>query len=75
MPKPEDYSIMGFWYSSSGSYPYFIKAQQIKACEANAPLNAIYQSYSGEWKTTDDLAKDHWFHHELLEFQRHQGKK
>jgi hypothetical protein len=67
MPKPEEYIGIREWGKEMGSHSYYIVDQQAKAAEANAPLDAIFESYvmaqpTGRWSTVSELAPDHSFH-------------
>lgn len=60
MRSPNEYRAIRIWGENTGSYPYYIKAQQEKAAEENAPLNALYKDHNGKWQTVDDLPEIHW---------------
>jgi len=59
MNKPEDYKAIGLWGAFMHSFSYYVEFQQILAAENDAPLDAIYKSSAGEWRTIRDLSKDH----------------
>lgn len=48
MPEPKDYKHIKAWGKMMGSFPYYIKEQQAKAAQENAPLDAIYKSHDAE---------------------------
>ncbi|MEJ7807552.1 MAG: hypothetical protein WKG03_16705 [Telluria sp.] len=57
--QPEDYKHIAVWGRQLGSFHYYIKAQQERACAAGAPINAIYEKYdsrgaTGVWVTVDE---------------------
>lgn len=58
MPKPSDYKYIRAWGQYLGSYEYYIKSQQIGACEENAPLDAIYYSIENGWRTVKDIPEE-----------------
>ena len=54
--KPEDYVWIEKWLSATGSFPYYITAQQRLAADTDAPLDAIhYSEATKHWHTTDDI--------------------
>ena len=60
MPKAEEYHHIAAWGRVMGSFPYYIRDEQERAAEANAPLNAIHRpKEEGEpWGTADEIKND-----------------
>jgi hypothetical protein len=65
MPKPAEYKHIRAWGHHMLSYAYYIRDQQQRASETNAPLNAIYENYAddgsgrtGTWSTVDDITNE-----------------
>ena len=46
---PQHYKMVMFWGHSLGSYQYYIRQEMERACQENAPLDAIYRRENGEW--------------------------
>lgn len=54
--QPHEYAWIEKWGLSLGSFRYYIVAEQQRAAEAGAPLNAIsYNDRTKRWSTTDDI--------------------
>lgn len=53
--KPEAYRHIRAWGKMQGSYEYYIKGEQQRASEENAPLDAIYKGSNG-WAVFADVA-------------------
>ena len=67
MPKPKEYIGIMAWGSQMGSHAYYIRGQQERAAETNAPLDAIFENVgmggvrNGTWATVSKLSPDHVF--------------
>ncbi len=55
-----DYVAIQLWGSQTGSFAYYIEAQQEKAALAQAPVDALYER-DGKWTCVSDLKADHPF--------------
>lgn len=54
--QPHEYTWIEKWGLLLGSFRYYICAEQQRAAEAGAPLNAIsYNDRTKQWSTTDDI--------------------
>lgn len=54
--QPREYTWIEKWGLSLGSFRHYILAEQQRAAEAGAPLNAIsYNDRTKQWSTTDDI--------------------
>jgi hypothetical protein len=57
MSKPSEYKHIEAWGYFLGSAAYYIDAEQRKAAEEKAPLNAIYER-DGKWATFDTVKSE-----------------
>lgn len=51
--KPEEYKVIKAWGKMLFSYPYYISAEQQRASDMDAPLDACYER-SGVWHCLSD---------------------
>lgn len=60
MSKPDDYVWVARWGRLMGSYDPYIKGQQKKAAEDNAPLTATFENDqdAGVWNTIEDITNE-----------------
>lgn len=66
--KQSAYLAIELWGRQLGSFPYYIKNQQEKAEDMNAPFDAIYER-EGKWVCVTDLAADHPFCKDYEEYK------
>jgi hypothetical protein len=77
--KPEEYVHLKVWCKSTGSMDYYVKQQQERASEANAPVDALYERYdgsgpTGEWACASDLPVAHYHHVQMKNYEAEQAK-
>lgn len=60
MHKPYEYVGIELWGQQLSSFKYYIDAQQEKAADDNAPLDALYKR-EGVWVRVADLDPEHPF--------------
>lgn len=70
--KSTDYKAIYHWHKDSGSYGYYIHAQQEKALKQGQPTDVLFEHFEkpGTWCRLGDLKPDHPFlvnHPELKE--------
>lgn len=53
--QPHEYTCIAAWGRQSGSFDYYIKAQQEKAAKEEAPITAIYRQSDGQWSVAGDI--------------------
>ncbi len=61
MPAPKDYKHIRAWGEYMGSFEYYIKQQQEKAAEDNAPIDAIYER-EGRWFRFSEVVNENTKH-------------
>lgn len=62
LPKPSEYIAIEAWGHMLQSYDYYIRQEQERAAQDNAPIDAIYHVHlTNEWKCMSDLMPDHSF--------------
>jgi hypothetical protein len=72
MPKPEEYIGIQAWGAQMGSFAYYIREEQAKAAEDNAPIDSIFRYASQlapgsgdgptkKWATVSELPEGHTF--------------
>ena len=66
MNKPNDYKAIAWWGKMLQSNRFYVRDQQIKAMEMDAPLDAIFHTDKG-WLTVSDLPADHKYRAALEE--------
>lgn len=59
--KPEEYTMIAAWCRYMGSNASYTVSEMRLASKQNAPLDAIYPSGDGIWKTVRDLPTEHNF--------------
>jgi|KBSMisStandDraft_5_1062788.scaffolds.fasta_scaffold00197_2 hypothetical protein len=60
MSKASEYLGIRLWGKQLSSHEYYIKAQQEKAQEMSAPIDALYER-DGSWVCVSDLKPEHDF--------------
>lgn len=55
MPKPEEYVWIKKWSEMMASSPSFIRQEQRRAAQQDAPLDATYAIHGGGWATIADI--------------------
>lgn len=58
MRRPEEYRHIHAWGIHMQSDPSYIREQQQKASESDAPLDAIYQDMNGRWACFHDVERE-----------------
>ena len=53
--NPSDYVAIRFWGVKLGSRATYIYSEQEKAAEAGAPIDSIYMTPTGVWRTLRDV--------------------
>lgn len=64
--KPKDYQAIAAWGKYLSSKPYYIATEQESASDAQAPLDALYETHgphgkTGRWRCLSDLSEGHEF--------------
>ena len=54
----EKYIYIRAWGILLGSFEYYIRQEQAKAFQENAPENAIYKDSEGVWHTFDTIQRE-----------------
>jgi hypothetical protein len=57
--RTTDYIWIERWGKFLGSFDYYIKSEQSKALDENAPIGAIHKRDSGKWATIDEVTNYH----------------
>lgn len=72
--KPGDYVAIAAWGRKLGSYPYYIENEQLRAFDANAPIDAVYKKYdTAEWQTVSAMMPEHEFRQQYAEALKARG--